>query len=189
MNLLRFALASLVFIPAAHAQSPGAMKVTPLPQPIAMPATPPRAVPPPVAMPVDKPVIAPTPVPGPKLVVAPSVVKKPVEGKTPIEVPVGPPVKKPGRGEGKPEWAGKPNLPGKPDGAGKPEWAGSPGKPRLTPLDDLAPQKEALADEKSQQDLNRLQEAMQQENQNYTSVSNVLKSKHDTQKNSISNVR
>jgi hypothetical protein len=34
-----------------------------------------------------------------------------------------------------------------------------------------------------------LEEKMQHENRQYTSVSNIVKSKHDTVKNSISNVR
>ena len=34
-----------------------------------------------------------------------------------------------------------------------------------------------------------LQQQMQQENRSYTAVSNIMKSKHDTVKNSISNVR
>jgi len=35
----------------------------------------------------------------------------------------------------------------------------------------------------------QLQETMQQENRQYTAVSNILKTKHDTIKNSISNIR
>ena len=40
-----------------------------------------------------------------------------------------------------------------------------------------------------QGDLLKIQMAMQQENQVFTSVSNVLKARHDTVKNSNSNVR
>jgi hypothetical protein len=35
----------------------------------------------------------------------------------------------------------------------------------------------------------RLQEKMQNENRNYTAVSNIMRTKHDTVKNSISNIR
>jgi hypothetical protein len=35
----------------------------------------------------------------------------------------------------------------------------------------------------------KLQQAMQHENRNFTSISNVLKTKHDTAKNAIHNVR
>lgn len=37
--------------------------------------------------------------------------------------------------------------------------------------------------------ISRLQEAMQAENRKYESVSNVLKTRHDTAKNSIGNIR
>ena len=78
MTLIRFALVSLVLLPAAHAQSPSAVRV--------MPVTPLVAVPPPAATPITQPVVTPTLVPGPKLVVAPPVVRKP-------------------------DWAGKPGTP------------------------------------------------------------------------------
>jgi hypothetical protein len=47
----------------------------------------------------------------------------------------------------------------------------------------------AANEDLSQQKALELQMAMQRENQSYTTLSNIMKTKHDTVKNSISNVR
>ena len=137
MNLLRFGLVALLFLPAAHAQSPAAARMQP------------------VAPPVVK------PVPGPKIVVAPPVQKKPIESKPPFVVPVG-----------KPEHAGKPPH------AGKPDFVAKPGGPLLTPLDD-----------KATLDQQKLQDSMQKQTRAQQTRSNVLKKNSDTQQGIVQNIK
>lgn len=62
---------------------------------------------------------------------------------------------------------------------------------RLRSMSSTALDAQALRDSAARFELQylRLQSSMQHENRSYTAVSNIMKTKHDTVKNSISNVR
>ena len=47
----------------------------------------------------------------------------------------------------------------------------------------------AIVEQSFGRQFQRLQQSMQRENRSYTAISNIMKTKHDTVKNSISNVR